>query len=138
MRNLLRVPKTLVRYIVDWCAHHVFAGAVTNILADIRDTPISPELLPLDAHGGMVQAAEDTIGPFALHDFFRFHVVRNHFPPAKILFLAGQAFGGEYSRWMRAFYSRFFFSQFKRSSVPDGPIGGFGRAVATGGLEDAE
>jgi NAD+ synthase (glutamine-hydrolysing) len=120
------VPKTLVRYLVDWCADSEFAGAESDVLRDICATPVSPELLPPDESGAIQQVTEDHIGPYLLHDFFLFHTVRLQFPPAKVFFLARAAFAGEYGdemlvRWMRSFYSRFFTHQFKRSCLPDGP-----------------
>lgn len=120
------VPKTLVRYLIDWMADEHYSGEVRRILHDITETPITPELLPLDVNAELAQKTEDTIGPYALHDFFLFHCVRNHFAPAKIAFLASQAFQGTYSeqeilRWLTEFYRRFFGSQFKRNSMPDGP-----------------
>lgn len=119
------VPKTLVRYIVEWCAGSEFA-AISETLLDICDTPVSPELLPLASDGSINQTTESTIGPYELHDFFLFQAVRYHFRPGKIQFLAREAFAGAYAdaeilKWLRVFYSRFFASQFKRSSVPDGP-----------------
>jgi NAD+ synthase (glutamine-hydrolysing) len=120
------VPKTLVRYVVDWCASSLFSGSVASVLHDICDTPISPELLPVGHDGRIAQKTEEFVGPFVLHDFFLYCVVRHHFSPAKVMYLAGQAFGDEYPtevvvRWLRVFYQRFFANQFKRSSVPDGP-----------------
>lgn len=120
------VPKTLVRHLVTWCAEEEFSGEVSNLLHDIVDTPISPELLPLAADASLVQKTEDAVGPYELHDFFLFHAVRHHFRPAKVFLLARQAFEGRYDaaevkRVLRIFYSRFFASQFKRSAMPDGP-----------------
>jgi NAD+ synthase (glutamine-hydrolysing) len=120
------VPKTLVRYMVHWCAQTQFEPKIGELLLDICDTPISPELLPAGDDGQIAQKTEEYVGPYALHDFYLFHVVRNHFSPKKVLYLATQAFGDEYDlceikRWLRVFYQRFFGSQFKRSSVPDGP-----------------
>lgn len=120
------VPKTLVRHLVTWCAEEEFSGNVSKLLHDIVDTPISPELLPLAEDESLVQKTEDSIGPYELHDFFLFHAIRNHFRPAKVYFLATQAFEGKYEpaeiqRVLRIFYSRFFASQFKRSAMPDGP-----------------
>jgi NAD+ synthase (glutamine-hydrolysing) len=120
------VPKTLVRYLVAWCADELFTGATADVLRDIVDTPITPELLPLGAGEQLEQKTEDTIGPYALHDFFLFQVVRYQFSPAKVFFLAQQAFAGDYPdevilRWLEVFYRRFFAQQFKRSAMPDGP-----------------
>lgn len=120
------VPKTLVRSVVEWCADELFAGEISGVLHDICDTPISPELLPLADNGVLAQRTEDYVGPYELHDFFLFHVVRHQFTPQKIVFLAQQAFAGDYSdseirRWLEVFYRRFFSQQFKRSATPDGP-----------------
>jgi NAD+ synthase (glutamine-hydrolysing) len=120
------VPKTLVRYLVSWCADEVFTGAIADILRDIVETPITPELLPLQDGERLAQKTEETIGPYELHDFFLFQVVRHQFAPIKVFFLARQAFAGVYDEktilhWLGVFYRRFFAQQFKRSSMPDGP-----------------
>lgn len=120
------VPKTLVRYLVDWCAEAEFAGKAREILHDIGATPVSPELLPPDANGEIDQKTEEKVGPYRLHDFFLFHVLRLHTPPRKLLAYACQAFAGEFGRdeilrWLPVFYRRFFSQQFKRSCLPDGP-----------------
>jgi NAD+ synthase (glutamine-hydrolysing) len=120
------VPKTLVRYLVEWCADEVFAGETAETLRDIVATPITPELLPLGDGDKLEQKTEETIGPYLLHDFFLYQTVRHQFRPAKVYFLARQAFGDEYTpetilRWLGTFYRRFFSQQFKRSSMPDGP-----------------
>ena len=130
------VPKTLVRYLIDWCADSVFDGETTRILHDIAATPISPELLPLDAAGAQQQKTEDTVGPYELHDFFLFYAIRYGFAPAKVYFLATQAFSSSVDdgstgdaaftneiilKWLRVFYARFFSQQFKRNAMPDGP-----------------
>jgi len=120
------VPKTLVRYLVEWCADEEFEGETSDVLRDICATPVSPELLPPDANGEIAQHTEETVGPYELHDFFLFQMVRQQFPPRKILVLAEHAFEGRYSReeimrWLRVFYRRFFSQQFKRSCLPDGP-----------------
>jgi len=120
------VPKTLVRYVLSWCAETEFGGAAAATLADICATPVSPELLPVDGRGENPQQTERQIGPYRLHDFFLYHALRLHFPPRKILLLAAQAFDGEYGkeeirRWLILFYRRFFSQQFKRSAMPDGP-----------------
>jgi len=120
------VPKTLVRYLVDWCAKEEFSGRISAALEDVCATPVSPELLPPDADGNIDQLTEQVIGPYELHDFFLYQVVRMHFTPKKVLMLAEQAFSAEYSRsellkWLRQFYQRFFSQQFKRSCLPDGP-----------------
>jgi len=120
------VPKTLVRHLVEWCAGEEFSGATSALLLDIAATPITPELLPLAADAALVQKTEETVGPYELHDFFLFQMVRCGFRPAKILALAELAFEGAYPRaellrWLRVFLARFFAHQFKRSSMPDGP-----------------
>jgi NAD+ synthase (glutamine-hydrolysing) len=120
------VPKTLVRYLVDWCAGHRFEGEISRVLADVSATPVSPELLPPDKNGEIGQITEDLVGPYLLHDFYLYNLVRLHYPPLKILKLAEQAFAGEFSsqelrKWLLLFYRRFFSQQFKRSCLPDGP-----------------
>ena len=97
-----------------------------RILLDVLDTPISPELLPPDKDGKINQKTEDLVGPYELHDFFLFHILRFGFRPAKVLYLAEIAFDGSYDRetllkWLKNFYRRFFVQQFKRSCLPDGP-----------------
>ena len=116
------VPKTLVRYLVSYMAGEM----ATNILMDIVDTPISPELLPADAQGNIRQKTEDLVGPYELHDFFLYYTLRCGFRPAKILMLAEKAFDGTYDtevikKWLTTFCRRFFNQQFKRSCMPDGP-----------------
>lgn len=120
------VPKSLVRYMVEWCAECLFSDPIREILEDICATPISPELLPPDEYGDIAQVTEEHVGPYDLHDFFLFHVVRNQFAPRKVFYLAQVAFGEKYTpatikRWLRNFYWRFFTQQFKRSCLPDGP-----------------
>ena len=120
------VPKTLVRYLIEWCAEAEFSGKTAEVLHDVCATPVSPELLPPDKYGAISQKTEDHVGPFELHDFFLFQVVRNQFAPRKILDLACRAFAEDYSqaeilKWLKLFYSRFFAQQFKRSCLPDGP-----------------
>lgn len=120
------VPKTLVRYLVDWCSREEFSGRISAVLDDVCATPVSPELLPPDADGNIDQLTEQVVGPYELHDFFLYQVVRMHFAPKKVLMLAEHAFSDDYSRsellqWLRQFYRRFFSQQFKRSCLPDGP-----------------
>ncbi len=120
------VPKTLVRYLVSWCAQTAYCGATRAVLEDICATPVSPELLPPTAAGEISQVTEDHVGPYELHDFYLFQMVRNQFAPRKVLFLAQLTFVDVYSnaillRWLRVFYQRFFSQQFKRSCLPDGP-----------------
>ena len=119
------IPKTLVRTLVSWAAREHFADA-SDVLNDIVDTPISPELLPTDKDGKIAQVTEDLVGPYELHDFFLYQVMRWGFEPEKVLFLAKKAFAGIYSeavigKWLDTFYRRFFSQQFKRSCMPDGP-----------------
>lgn len=119
------VPKTLVRYLVDWCAKEEFSGKASEVLVDVCNTPVSPELLPPDENGEIAQKTELVVGPYELHDFFLFQVVRMHHAPAKVLMLAELAFAelsrDEIMKWLRQFYWRFFSQQFKRSCLPDGP-----------------
>jgi NAD+ synthase (glutamine-hydrolysing) len=120
------VPKTLVRFLVEWAAEAEFSGPTAAVLRDICATPITPELLPLGADGKLEQKTEDTIGPYELHDFFLYQTVRYQFAPAKVFLLARQAFVGAHDaasilRWLEVFYRRFFSQQFKRSAMPDGP-----------------
>jgi NAD+ synthase (glutamine-hydrolysing) len=122
------VPKTLVRYLVEWAAESLYSGEAADVLRNICATPISPELLPTNGARGKARdvGTEGVIGPYLLHDFFLFYTVRYAFAPRKIFFLAHQAFAGRYTdreilRWMRMFYDRFFANQFKRSAMPDGP-----------------
>lgn len=119
------VPKSLVRYLVDWAGHSL-GGDTELILKDILDTPVSPELLPADENGEIVQKTEDLVGPYELHDFFLYYMIRFGFSPEKIFFLAKHAFEGSYSnetieKWLKIFIRRFFSQQFKRSCMPDGP-----------------
>lgn len=120
------VPKTLVRYLIEWCADELYADSAGGILHDICDTPISPELLPTSSEGEMVQRTEDSIGPYELHDFFLYHLIRWGSPAEKIQALATHAFAGEYGAdevrsWLDLFLKRFATSQFKRASMPEGP-----------------
>lgn len=121
------IPKTLVRFLVDWAARHQFDEPIRQTLLDIVATVISPELLPTDAEGQSPQATESAIGPYELHDFFLFHFLRNGESPRRILFLASQAkFDKDYTRddirkWLHVFLTRFFAQQYKRSCLPDGP-----------------
>lgn len=120
------VPKTLVRTLVVWASRHRFTGKASEVLLDIADTPISPELIPSDENGQIKQKTEDLVGPYELHDFFLYNFFRCGFTPEKILFLAGKAYGGLYDKetlhhWLQTFLKRFFTQQFKRSCIPDGP-----------------
>ena len=120
------VPKTLVRTLVRWVAEKQMEADVQKILHDVVDTPVSPELLPTNADGKVVQITEDVVGPYILHDFFIYYSMRFAFSPSKIYFLAQHAFENQYSndeilKWMKIYYRRFFNNQFKRSCMPDGP-----------------
>jgi NAD+ synthase (glutamine-hydrolysing) len=120
------IPKTLVKYVVKWVAEHEVEGETSEILIDVLDTPVSPELLPPDDKGEISQKTEDLIGPYELHDFFLYNTVRYGFGPKKIMKITELAFHGKYSKeeiykWLRQFYWRFVTQQFKRSCIPDGP-----------------
>ena len=120
------IPKTLVKYLVNWVALNGVDYESRNTLLDIVDTPISPELIPADEQGNIKQKTEDLVGPYELHDFFIYNFLRFGFRPAKIFFLASVAFRGEYNediikKWLTTFCRRFFMQQFKRSCLPDGP-----------------
>ncbi|MBF9015419.1 MULTISPECIES: NAD(+) synthase [unclassified Oceanispirochaeta] len=120
------VPKTLVRYLVQFVADQQQNRKAAEILYDVIDTPISPELLPPDKQGEIAQKTEDVIGPYELHDFFLYQIVRCGFGPAKTFRLAEEAFSENYDRetirkWLHHFIWRFFTQQFKRSCLPDGP-----------------
>ena len=119
------VPKTLVRYLVQYYADTNSSAALQKILYDVLDTPVSPELLP-PREDEISQKTEDIVGPYELHDFFLYHMLRFGFTPAKLFRLASHAFEGKYDgetiyRWLSAFCHRFFRQQFKRSCLPDGP-----------------
>ncbi len=120
------VPKTLVRHLVRYYADTCEDKNLSEILYDVLDTPVSPELLPPEKDGTIAQKTEDLVGPYELHDFFLYYIVRYGYNPTKIYRMAKYAFAGEYDdetikKWMRTFYWRFFAQQFKRSCVPDGP-----------------
>ena len=119
------VPKTLVRYIVQYEAGSS-APALREVLLDILDTPVSPELLPADENGQIAQKTEDLVGPYELHDFFLYHLLRFGSRPRKLFRMAKYAYGGRYPddvirHWLKTFCRRFFQQQFKRSCIPDGP-----------------
>ena len=119
------VPKTLVRHLVRYYADTCNDDRLQKILLDILDTPVSPELLP-PKDGVISQKTEDLVGPYELHDFFLYHMLRWTCPPKKIFRMAKAAFAGEYDeetilKWLKIFYRRFFTQQFKRSCLPDGP-----------------
>jgi len=119
------VPKTLVRFLVQFVADES-EGEYAEVLYDILDTPVSPELVPADENGDIAQKTEDIVGPYELHDFFLYYVVRMGFSPKKVYKLARHAFKGAYDdatilKWLKNFYRRFFSQQFKRNCLPDGP-----------------
>jgi NAD+ synthase (glutamine-hydrolysing) len=119
------VPKTLVRHLVQYYADTCGNDDLAAVLRDVLDTPVSPELLPPE-DGVISQKTEDIVGPYELHDFFLYHMLRQGFPPRKVFRLAKIAFDGTYDeavilKWMKIFYRRFFAQQFKRSCLPDGP-----------------
>ena len=120
------VPKTLVRHIVRYEADAANSDTLREVLLDILDTPVSPELLPAKENGEIAQQTESLVGPYELHDFYLYYVLRFGFSPAKIYHLAKAALSDRYSdevllHWLRNFYRRFFQQQFKRSCLPDGP-----------------
>lgn len=120
------VPKTLVRHLVEWAAQQRHAALAREVLMDIVQTPISPELLPAAADGSMVQRTEDHLGPYEVHDFLLYHLVRRGADAARLFWLLCLAFGQAYSeadlrRWLDLFLRRFASQQFKRSVMPDGP-----------------
>ena len=119
------VPKTLVRHLVRYYADTCGDEALSEVLLDVLDTPVSPELLP-PVDGKISQKTEDLVGPYELHDFFLYYMLRQGFPPLKIYRIARRSFDGQYDdetikKWLRTFYRRFFAQQFKRSCLPDGP-----------------
>ena len=119
------IPKTLIRWIIETVADTLNFAQAKAVLADILDTPISPELLPPDVEGNIAQQTEDLVGPYALHDFFLYHMLRYGFTPTKIFTLASRAFKNDFDsatikKWLKSFYRRFFTQQFKRNCMPDG------------------
>ncbi len=126
------VPKTLMRWMIDAISETESFAASRAVLQDILDTPISPELLPPDAEGKISQQTEDLVGPYALHDFFIYNILRYGFGPEKVYTMACRAFQADFDKatvkkWLVSFYRRFFTQQFKRSCMPDGvrvgPVG---------------
>ncbi len=120
------VPKTLVRHLVHYVADNCGNEVEASILMDVLDTPVSPELLPATANGTIAQKTEDLVGPYELHDFFLYYMLRLGFAPHKVFRLAVHALGDEFDpvvilKWLKVFYHRFFAQQFKRSCLPDGP-----------------
>lgn len=119
------VPKTLVRHLVRYYADTCGDDVLSGVLYDVLDTPVSPELLPPE-DGKISQKTEDLVGPYELHDFFLYNILRSGFAPKKVFYMAGKAFEGIYDKetilkWLKVFYRRFFAQQFKRSCLPDGP-----------------
>lgn len=119
------VPKTLVRWVIQTATENPAFAASKDVLQSILDTPISPELLPPDEQGNIAQQTEDLVGPYALHDFFLYYVVRFGMRPRKIYELAKLAFADDFDdatilKWLKNFYRRFFTQQFKRNCIPDG------------------
>lgn len=119
------VPKTLVRHLVKYYADTCGQKELADILLDVLDTPVSPELLP-PVDGGISQKTEDLVGPYELHDFFLYYMLRCGFEPEKLYRIAKRSFEGQYGeetilKWLKTFYRRFFAQQFKRSCLPDGP-----------------
>jgi len=120
------IPKTLVRHLVEFYAENCGDEVLEKVLWDVLDTPVSPELLPPEENGEIAQKTEDLVGPYELHDFFMYNILRFGFAPEKIYMLAQAAFAGTYDKdillkWLKVFYRRFFSQQFKRSCLPDGP-----------------
>ncbi|MBQ8281861.1 MAG: NAD(+) synthase [Lachnospiraceae bacterium] len=119
------IPKTLIRWMVSGISEHDVFAESSEVLKDIVDTPISPELLPPDETGKIAQKTEDLVGPYSLHDFFLYYMLRFGFAPTKIYHLACIAFANDFSsevilKWLKTFYRRFFTQQFKRNCMPDG------------------
>lgn len=132
------VPKTLLRHIIQWFIDYKLNGpaadrdfcpdnvSLSYALEDVLKTPISPELLPPDAHGNIVQETESSVGPYMLNDFFIYHTIRYGLPPEKLFYIAKLAFADDYpndtlKKWLTSFYERFFSQQYKRNCSPDGP-----------------
>lgn len=120
------IPKTLVRHLVRYYADTCDDIELNKVLMDVLDTPVSPELLPPQNNGEIAQKTEDLVGPYELHDFFMYYMLRLGYTPKKIYYLARNAFEGIYDdetilKWLKTFYRRFFAQQFKRSCLPDGP-----------------
>jgi len=119
------VPKTLVRHLVRYYADNCGDSDLSTVLLDVLDTPVSPELLP-PCDGEIAQKTEDLVGPYELHDFFLYYMLRFGYAPDKIYRIARLAFSGQYEdeeilKWLKVFYRRFFSQQFKRNCLPDGP-----------------
>ncbi len=120
------IPKTLVRELVRYCASIENNKTLSDALYDIADTPVSPELLPTDNDGEIAQKTEDLVGPYEIHDFYLYYMLKYGFSPAKLFRLAKYSLGNKYSddtlkKWLKVFIRKFFTQQFKRSCLPDGP-----------------
>lgn len=120
------IPKTLVKYMVKYAAENMFHDEMRQILLDVVDTPVSPELLPTDEQGEIAQKTEDKVGPYELHDFYLYYFLRFGFSKDKIFYMASLAFEDQYTteeirHWLDVFMHRFYTQQFKRSCLPDGP-----------------
>ena len=120
------IPKTIIRYVIEYEAQNYFSPEVREILLDVINTPVSPELLPTDSEGNIAQKTEDKVGPYELHDFFLYYILRYGFSREKIQYIANIVFADDYSeeeidKWLSVFMRRFFTQQYKRSCLPDGP-----------------
>ena len=120
------IPKTIVRYVIEYEAQNYFSSDIRQILLDVIGTPVSPELLPTDSEGNIAQKTEDKVGPYELHDFFLYYTLRYGFSREKIQYIANIVFADDYSeseidKWLSVFMRRFFTQQYKRSCLPDGP-----------------
>ena len=118
------IPKTLIRHVVRYAADTTDNATLREALLDVLDTPVSPELLP-PVDGDIAQKTEDIVGPYELHDFMLYHLIRRADSPEKAMRLAQHAFKGQYDdetirKWLKTFVRRFFAQQFKRSCLPDG------------------
>ena len=136
------VPKTLVRHLVQYCADTEKDREMKDVLYDVLDTPVSPELLP-PKDGQIAQKTEDLVGPYELHDFYLYYFLRFGYEPSKIYRIAREAFAGEYDeetiyKWLHTFCRRFFSQQFKRSCLPDGPKVGTVGTLAKRRLADCQ
>ena len=120
------IPKTLIKYLVQYASEHYVPEHVKNNLLDVIDTPVSPELLPSEEDGSIAQKTEDIVGPYEIHDFCIYYTLRYGYTPKKILYIAKKAFKDQYTEdelhyWLKNFFRRFFAQQFKRSCMPDSP-----------------
>ena len=120
------IPKTLIKYLIKWVADTSKSEECKKTIYDILNTPISPELLPPDSQGNINQMTESLVGPYVLHDFFLYHLLRYGAAPKKIYYIACKTFYNKFSKeeikkWLEIFIKRFFTQQFKRNPMPDGP-----------------